>query len=291
MPRHAERPSPPRPLDGLTRPIKAAIAAQVIDLFNDRSHGEAPVARRTDGLFGPNSVAWRVHGDVAAMMVGGVAALLLQMLEPAVLAGVWDHSNFRTDMQGRLRRTAWFIALTTYGGKSEAEAVIAKVRAIHDHVEGVLPDGRPYRANDPALLSWVHLTETTSFLNGWIRYAEPHMSMRDQDRYFAEMAQVAQALGAGSVPYSRAEAVRMIEAAHPRLRCDARTREVARFVLRQPARNPMAEPVQQLAMQASIDLLPEWARRMHGLATPPFSRPFVRAGLFGIAQTLRWAFE
>jgi uncharacterized protein (DUF2236 family) len=123
------------------RPIKDAIAAQVVALFNDRSRGDKPVVRRTDGLFGPGAVARRVHGDVTTMMVGGVAGLLLQMLHPAVLAGVWDHSNFRADMHGRLRRTARFIALTTYGGQTEAEAAIARVRAVHDHVRGTLPNG------------------------------------------------------------------------------------------------------------------------------------------------------
>lgn len=103
------------------------------------------------------------------MMVGGISSLLLQMLHPAVLAGVWDHSNFRTDMHGRLPRTARFIAWTTHGGREEAEAVIARVRNIHDRVGGTLPDGTPYAANDPALLAWVHVTEATSFLNAWRR--------------------------------------------------------------------------------------------------------------------------
>ena len=85
--------------------VKGILVDSVRAVFNDRARGERPVQRRDDGLFGRQAVAWRVHGDVAAMMVGGVAALLLQMLHPAVLAGVWDHSNFRQDMLGRLRRT------------------------------------------------------------------------------------------------------------------------------------------------------------------------------------------
>jgi uncharacterized protein (DUF2236 family) len=275
----------------VARPIKRAIATQVVALFNDRSRGEKPVPRRPDGLFGPRAVAWRVHGDVTSMMVGGVAGLLLQMLHPAVLAGVWDHSQFRTDMHGRLRRTARFIALTTYGARAEAEAAIARVRGIHGHVRGVLPDGTPYVANDPALLAWVHVTETTSFLGAWLRYGEPGMSAADRDRYFAEMAQVAEALGADPIPRSQAEARNLIRAMRPQLRSDARTREVARLVLRRPAASVMAEPLQGMTMQASIDLLPDWARRMHGLPNPSLSRPLVRAGTRGIARTLRWAFE
>src|SRR5258706_7366618 len=91
------------------------MVGRVRALFNDQARGETPVVRREDGLFGPASVVWRVHGDVTTMMVGGVAALLLQMLHPAVLAGVWDHSDFRHDMLGLLRRTPRFIVLTSYG--------------------------------------------------------------------------------------------------------------------------------------------------------------------------------
>jgi uncharacterized protein (DUF2236 family) len=282
---------PASPLSALAQPIKAAIAGQVVGLLNDRAKGETPVPRRTDGLFGPDSVAWRVHGDVMSMMVGGISGLLLQMLHPAVLAGVWDHSNFRADMHGRLRRTARFIAVTTYGGRDEAEAAIARVRAIHSRVSGTLPDGTPYVADDPALLAWVNVTEATSFLNGYIRYAEPALSRRDQDRYFAEMAQIAEALGAAPAPRSREAADRLIAATRPRLRRDTRTDTVARLVLGQPARAILAEPAQALMMQAAIDLLPGWARRLHGLRTPPLARPLIRAGAFAAAQTVRWAFE
>lgn len=285
-------PLPPDPLpDRLARPVRRAIAGRVVRMFNDPEKGERPVVRRPDGLFGPDSVAWRVHGDVTGMLVGGVSGLLLQMLHPAVLAGVWDHSNFRADMHGRLRRTARFIAVTTYGGRDEAEAVIDRVRRIHAQVAGVLPDGAPYAADDPELLAWVHVTEATSFLNGWLRYGEPGMSRADRDRYFAEMAEVGRRLGADPLPRTQAEAQALIRAIRPRLRVDERTREVSRLLLSREGGNPAARPFRALVLQAGVDLLPGWARRMHGLPSPLPARPLVRTGTRGVARTIRWAFE
>ncbi|MES2449665.1 MAG: oxygenase MpaB family protein [Pseudomonadota bacterium] len=288
-------PSRPLPIpaligDSLAKGVRRGIVRQVRAVFNDTAKGERPVVRSDDALFEPGSVIWRVHGDVTTMMVGGVAALLLQMLHPAVLAGVWDHSNFRTDMLGRLRRTARFIATTTYGARDEAEKAIARVNDIHHRIDGVLPNGTPYRAGDPRLLAWVHVTEAMSFLDAWIRYGEPSMTPADQDRYFADFARIPEALGADAVPRSRAEAEALIATMRPELAVDARTREVAALVLRQRPRNLTATPVQAITFQAAVDLLPGWARRMHGLPAQRLTRPLVRAGTFGIARTLRWAF-
>ena len=275
----------------LARGIKQSIVGEVRATFNDRTKGETPVTRRPDGLFGPRSVAWRVHGDVTSMMVGGMAALLLQMLYPAVLAGVWDHSNFRADMIGRLRRTARFIALTTYGGRDEAEAAIERVRAIHHQVRGTLGDGTPYSADEPRLLAWVHVTEVLSFLDSWRRYGEPAMSLAEQDRYVDEVARVGEALGADPLPRSRAEAERLMQAMRGDLRADARSREVARLVLNTAVTTPAARLFRSLTSQAAVDLLPDWARDMHGLSDPLLLRPLVRAGTYGVASTIRWAFR
>ncbi|MEN0107769.1 MAG: oxygenase MpaB family protein, partial [Pseudomonas sp.] len=114
------------------------------------------------GLFGPDAVCWRVHGDFTSMMIGGISALLLQALHPLALAGVWDHSNFREDLLGRLRRTGQFISGTTYGNTRDANWLIDKVRSIHLQITGTAKDGRPYAASDPALLTWVHVAEVGS---------------------------------------------------------------------------------------------------------------------------------
>jgi uncharacterized protein (DUF2236 family) len=274
-----------------TKLLRRLLIKQVRDVFHDSARGEKPVRRSDNALFPRGSVIGRVHGDVTTMMIGGVSALLLQMLHPAALAGVWDHSAFRDDMLGRLRRTARFIALTTYGERTEAQAAIARVRDLHEHVRGVLADGTPYAASDPHLLAWVHVCEATGFLDAWIAFGEPMMSRADQDRYFAQAGEIALALGADPVPQNRAEAEALIATFRPELSASARTREVARMVLSQPARSVAMQPVQAVLMQAAADILPRWARDMHGLAPPPLSRPIVRTGAFTVAHMLRWAFR
>ncbi|WP_022683911.1 oxygenase MpaB family protein [Sphingobium bisphenolivorans] len=270
---------------------RSLLVDQVRGVFNDRTKGERPVVPSDNALYPRGAVIRRVHGDVTAMMIGGVSALLLQMLHPAALAGIWEHSRFRDDMLGRLRRTARFIAVTSYADRAEADAAIARVRQVHEQVRGTLSDGTPYAANDPALLAWVHVCEAVSFLDAWIAFAEPAMSRADQDRYFAQAALVARALGADPVPQSRAQAEGLMTRFRPELKADERTREVARMVLDQPAPSLALAPVQKVLMQASVAMLPRWARRMHGLSLLPFSAPVTRAGAFALAHTVRWAFR
>ena len=271
-------------------PLQRALVGEVSALFNDKTRGEQPVERSADALIPPGSVAWRVHGDVGTMMVGGMSALLLQMLHPSALAGVWDHSNFRGDMVGRLRRTARFIAVTTYGARADAEAAIARVRRIHEHVGGTRADGETYRADAPHLLAWVHVAGALPFLDAWIRFAEPGMSRADQDRYFADVAPVARMLGADAVPETRHQAEALLTRFRPELAADSRSREIARIVTTPAPGNLRVAPVQGLLAQAAVDLLPDWARTMHGLRRSVLARPAVDAATFGIAGAMRWAF-
>jgi uncharacterized protein (DUF2236 family) len=248
------------------QPLRRAIAGEVHKLVSARaSDGIVPRAPRTvEGYFGPRSVTWRVHGDFTTMLVGGVSALLLQMLHPAALAGVWDHSNFRRDMAGRLRRTAQFISGTTFGSTEQASELIGRVRKIHDRVSGTLPDGRPYSANDPELLTWVHVAGAWSFLNSYMRYGG-RIEPSERDRYFEEMAIIAYKLGATQVPTTEHDAGRYFSDMRPALRVDDRTRIVARALIFQSTPRLALKPFSKLVMNAGIGLLPDWAGRMHGL--------------------------
>ncbi|WP_413529364.1 oxygenase MpaB family protein [Rahnella inusitata] len=241
------------------------------------------------GLFGPESVTWRIHGDFTSMLCGGVSALLLQMLHPLALAGVWDHSSFREDMLGRLRRTSQFVSGTTFAPIRDANALIEKVKFIHLRVTGTDVYGTPYAASDPDLLVWVHVTEAYSFLQSHLRYRNPALSLADQNRYYQEFARVAESLGSASVPDSVTAVEAYFQAMRSQLRCDDRTLEVVRLLQNAPAPSRLAKPVGSLLIQAGIDLLPEWASKQLGISLSPLKRKSVRFGTRRIAHLLRWA--
>ena len=160
------------------------MVGKVRGVFNDVAAGQQPVALSDDALFERNSPIRMVHSGVVSMMVGGIRSLLLQMLHPHALQGVLDHSDFRADMHGRLRRTARFIAVTTFAQRDEAMAAIARVNRIHASVSGDLPGGGGrYSATDPRTLAWVHVAEATSFLEAYLAYVRADMPLADQDEY------------------------------------------------------------------------------------------------------------
>jgi len=285
---------PLRALDGLpfAGPVRARVESTVLGLV---SGGGAPSVDFLNppgdpGLFGPDAVCWRVHADFTSMMVGGISALLLQMLHPLALAGVVDHSNFRHDLLGRLRRTATFIAGTTYGSRADAERILERVRRVHRTVVGTAPDGRPYSADDPALLTWIHVAEVDSFLRAHLRYVDARVSAADQDRYFDETALVAERLGAREVPRSRAAVAAYYDRVRPDLAVTERTREVAQILFDAPAPTPAARLPGRVFMEAGIDLLPAWAQALAGYQSLAALRgPAASAGVRAIGPVLRWA--
>jgi uncharacterized protein (DUF2236 family) len=271
-----------------SRALRRRLVHQVRATFNDLEAGERPVQPSDEALFERGSPIRMVHADVVAMMVGGMRGLLLQMLHPHALRGVLDHSGFRADMHGRLRRTARFIAVTTFGHRDEAENAVERVNRIHARVEGTLADGTPYSARNPETLAWVHLAEATSFLEAHLRYVRPSMPVAEQDAYFRQFAVIARKLHADPVPESRKEAEDMMRTMREQLRADEETRAVARLIVGQ--RPGGAAAVQPLLAAAAIDLLPPYARAMLGLRSPGVTAFPVRAATYGLGRTLRWAF-
>jgi uncharacterized protein (DUF2236 family) len=239
------------------------------------------------GLFGPGSVIWRVHADLA-MFVGGLRALLVQTLHPLAMAGVAEHSSYRDDPLGRLHRTSIFIAATTYGTRDEAERAVANVRRIHQRVRGVAPDGRPYEAADPDLLAWVHAVEVDSFLAAYRRYGAD-LDDDDADRYVAEMAVVARMVGAPEPPESVAALHAELAGFGDDLRVTGQARDAVRFILFPPL-PLLARPAHAVLAAAAVGLMPPNYRRSLWLPTLPLADPLVvRPATRALLTTLGWA--
>jgi uncharacterized protein (DUF2236 family) len=278
---------PPIPL---SERLRLKLVEQVRGVFNDVESGQKPVPPSDEALFARDTPIRMVHADIVAMMVGGIRGLLLQMLHPHALQGVLDHSNFRSDMHGRLRRTARFIAVTTFGHRDDAQAAIDRVNRIHAAVGGTLPDGSPYSASDPRVLAWVHVAEATSFLAAYLRHVRPDMPGAEQDEYYRQFAGIALALGADPVPTNRAEAETIFRDLRGDLAASPAAREVADMVLGQrPKGAPPA--VQTLLGAEAVALLPPFARSMLGLERPGLAAIPARAATWGMGKTLRWAFR
>jgi uncharacterized protein (DUF2236 family) len=231
----------------------------------------------------------QVHGD-ASMFVGGIRALLMQSLHPLALAGVLDHSGFEGDPWGRLQRTSYFLAVTTFGTAADAEKMVAAIRSVHERVVGTAPDGRPYAATDPHLLRWVHVAEIDSFLAAHQRYGAEPLDAAGRDAYVADTARVAEAIGVTDPPRSEAELHAQLQAFRPELEGTPDARRTARFLLLNPPLPLLARAPYGGLAAAAVSLMPVWARRELRLPYLPMTeRLLVGATGTALTRTIRWA--
>lgn len=217
----------------------------------------------------PGGASWVVHGDPAAL-VGGFLSLWLQALHPLALSGVLDHSTFEEDPLGRLQRTGSFVTATTFCPGSHAGALCARVRSVHVHVRGTAPDGRPYRAGDPALLDWVHCALLLAIARCWLRYGrDPDPGLLDA--YVAEQARVPRELGDPDPPTTWAGLLSRVDEHRRDLVADDRTRAMRDWLAHPGLRGPLAagRPAYRVVHAAAVAAAPDWALRLHGLDGPP----------------------
>lgn len=231
----------------------------------------------------------RVHAD-ASMFVGGLRALLLQSLHPLAMAGVAEHSDYRGDPWGRLQRTSTFLAVTTFGTAADAQRAVDRVRGIHRRVHGTAPDGRPYRADDPHLLEWVHIAEVDSFLLAHQRYGADPLDAEGRDAYVADTARVASALGVADPPRTESELAERIAGFRSELRGTAAARDAARFLLLTPPLPLLARAPYGVLAAAAVAMLPAWARLPLRLPyLPVLEATGIRLAGGALVGGIRWA--
>jgi uncharacterized protein (DUF2236 family) len=240
------------PLEPLARAYERAIPARSAD----------------DGLYGPRSIVWRVHRD-RSFPLAGIRSLMMQALHPLAMAGVAQHSTWREDPLGRLAATSGYLLTTTYGDTASARAVAARVRAVHEHVNGVDPEtGLSYSAEDPSLLLWVHAAMVDSIVQVVRRYGR--MDAGEADRYVAEMVPFAEIVGvpAPMVPSSVRALDEYLESVDL-LRATPAAKEAMDIVLDPPGLQPDLRDLWRELGQVAVGTLSSRARQMYGYPAPP----------------------
>jgi uncharacterized protein (DUF2236 family) len=242
------------------------------------------------GLFGPDSVSWRVHRE-PILALAGLRALYLQSLHPRAMAGVAQNSHYRDDPYGRLNRTGTYIATVVYGTTDEAQAAGRRLRAIHARMRATDPrTGETFRVDDPDLLRWVHVTEVESFVTTAQR-AGVGLTDDDVDAYYAEQRRAAALVGLDpeTVPGSAAEVEAYYLSIRPELAITKEAAESAMFLSAPPLPYRLGFTPVRLAWFGlaglAVGLLPSWARRLYGLPGLPTTGPAATLS----ARTLRLA--
>ncbi|WP_343231215.1 oxygenase MpaB family protein [Rhodomicrobium vannielii] len=252
----------------------------------EREDGRAVDFRRPAGeaaLGQPSQVSWRIFKNPLTVFIGGMAAVILELAEPRVRTGVWEHTSFRKQPLRRLRRTGLAAMMTVYGPAGAAQAMIAGVRRMHARVQGTTPDGEPYSADDPELLNWVQATAAYGFLQAYHAYAAP-LSQADRDRYYREGETAASLYGATQSPRSEAGVDAAFAAMLPRLEPSPiifefldimRTTRIVPPVSR--VLTPAAYLAQPMLVRAAVSLTPPEICERLGLGASYGLRPFERA--------------
>lgn len=266
------------------RSLRDPVVSAMTGLF---AHGPTPLANTLDfpgdpGILGPDSVSWRVLGD-ASVFVGGIRALVIQSAHAEVVAGVEDHSTYRSDPLGRLSRTSVYVTETTYGAMPEVEAAVQVVRRAHRPVHGTSERNLPYSAGRPEMAAWVHNVLTDSFLAAYQAFGPARLSAVDADRFVAEQTRIGRLLGADPLPETSDELTDWI-ANHPDRVVTNAQRNAISF-LRSPPLSPPIKIAYRLLFNAALTTVPSDMRLQLGV------EPGKRAGGIGRNATgaLRWA--
>jgi uncharacterized protein (DUF2236 family) len=262
----------------LPRPLQAGLDAAA------KGYAGAPGMPQVDftapkgepALAAPDSVSWRVFKNPIALYIGGITAVLLELAEPRVRSGVWDHTTFKTDPLPRMKRTGLAAMMTVYGPRSAAEKMIAGVGRMHGQVTGQTPAGVAYRADDPELLDWVQATASFGFMQAYHRFVTP-LSDTDRDRFYAEAQPAAALYGATGAPASEAELEAQFQAMRPKLERSDIVFEFLDIMKRTAALPGPLRLLQPVLMRAAIDLLPGWTRDILGLGSEYGLKPWQAA--------------
>lgn len=229
--------------------------------------------RQDDGYFGPDSVSWRLFSDPSSKL-GGVAAILLQALNPHMMRLFDSVSVMDADPQGRAERTARYIDTTIFGDKAHADAAGTSVQRMHAHAVWTDPaTGETLRADTMEWLVWTHNTVTWGVLRGADAFG-PELSRAEQDAFVREQHIAARLAGIdpSTIASTRAELDAYIEEQKSWMSLSLPAAELTR-ALRKPSfrGNPVKVWTGIVIQDGILSLLPDWALLLYGVAGRPMN--------------------
>lgn len=156
-----------------------------------RVHGKIPDPRV--GLFGPDSMMWKLTGPLTPAGMGAGRALLLQTAHPWITAGIDEHSIVRYDPLERGRRTFIYISTMVYGSMPQVMGAANYVHNLHNAIKGKIPyeagafrKHSDYGANEVSAMIWVSATLWDTLVRMY-EEIEDDLSLADKDQLYEEI--------------------------------------------------------------------------------------------------------
>ncbi len=226
-----------------------------------------------EGYFGPESVSWILFSDPSSKL-GGVAAILMQALNPMMMRLFDQTSGYATDMEGRAERTGRYIDTTIFGDRAHADAAGTSVRRMHAHAHWNDPKtGMELRADNHDWLVWTHNTVVWGVLRGADAFG-PDLTIDQQDTFIQEQHKAAELVGIDPsiLSSTRAELDSYMDEQKSWMALTLPAAELAKG-LRKPnlKGNPVKVWAGIIVQDGILFMLPDWARQLYGIEGRPMN--------------------
>ncbi|BBZ05068.1 hypothetical protein MCHIJ_45050 [Mycolicibacterium chitae] len=254
------------------------------------------------GFFGPDSVTWRVWSYPTSLTIGFQRAVVVEELDPALVAAVDKTHEIYNRPRTRYDRTLRYFAMVAFDDSASTAKAADVLVKIHSKAIGTDPvTGARYDANDPDSQLWIHLTAWHSILKAYETYGPGPLSEADELRYWADCAVAAelQTCDPADVPRTRAGVQAYFERMRPQLIGSDIARQAMNHLLRAEvmlpdmplALRPATLVITAFLRRGTLATMPRWMRQMSGLPTSRVldaaARLPLRAGFAAVSLNTR----
>ncbi|WP_328609489.1 DUF2236 domain-containing protein [Amycolatopsis sp. NBC_00345] len=228
------------------------------------------------GFFGPGSITWKVWGYPTSLTVGLQRAVVVEEMDPALVAAVTETHGIYDRPRTRYDRTVRYFAMVAFGDSRSTSKVADVLVKVHSRAVGIEPySGAVYDANDPRSQLWILLTGWHSVLHSYEKYGPGKLTPEEDARYWAECAVAAelQTCDPADVPRDSEGVRAYFERMRPQLSASEYARNAMNHLLNGEAAlppvpafaRPLAKLVSRALRAATLATMPRWMREAVGI--------------------------